>query len=126
VVMGGVIGEQDVKEFDKVPVLGDIPAIGALFRSTSTNRQKTELLLFIEAKVLPPCPEEARAQSYHDFLLGEGYAAGDFLDNPLEFGMYRAGFGSYLPPHSAQEKIFWERLGRKVRKVVTELDDTLQ
>jgi hypothetical protein len=126
VVMGGVIGEQDVKDVSKVPVLGDIPVVGFLFRSKSTSRQKTELLLFIEAQVLPPCPEAARAQSYHNFLLGEGYVAKDFLDNPLEFGMYRAGFGAYLPPHSAEEKIYWERLGRKVRKVCTELDDTFE
>jgi len=126
VVMGGVIGEQDLKNVSKVPILGDIPAVGALFRSKTTSRQKTELLIFIEAQVLPPCPEEARAHSYQDFRLGEGYVAGDFLDNPLERGMNRAGFGAYLPPHSAEEKVFWERLGRKVKKMATQLDDTFE
>jgi hypothetical protein len=126
VVMGGVIGEQDVKDVSKVPVLGDIPVVGFLFRSKSTNRQKTELLIFIEAKVLDPCPDAARMQSYENFWLGGPYVAGEFLDNPLELGMYRAGFGTYLPPTCPAERIYWERLGRKIRKVATSIDDTFE
>ena len=40
--------------------------------------------------------------------------------------MYRAGLGTYLPPHSPQERIFWERMGRRVKKVVTECGDALE
>jgi hypothetical protein len=109
-----------------VPVLGDIPILGALFRSKSTARQKTEILLFIEAEVLDSRPPVARAQSARDFRFGQPYVAGEFLDNPLEFGMYRAGFGTYLPPHSCEEKIFWERLGRKVRTIATTIDDIFE
>ncbi len=58
--------------------------------------------------------------------MGEPYVGGDFLDNPLDRGMYRAGFGTYLPPHSKEERVFWERLGRKVRKAATELDDIFE
>jgi hypothetical protein len=123
VVMAGLIGERDFIEISKVPVIGDIPVVGALFRSTHTGREKTEVLVFIEAQVLDPRPDAARVQSATDFRLGQPFVAGDFLDNPLEFGMYRAGFGPYLPPHSKEENIFWERLGRKVRKAATELDD---
>src|SRR5439155_4293509 len=109
VIIGGLIAEHDTKDISKVPVLGDIPGVGALFRSKTTSRQKTEVLVFIEAQVLDSCPPAARAQSAGDFVLGKAYVTGDFLDNPLERGMYRAGFGTYLPPHSQEERIFWER-----------------
>ena len=71
-------------------------------------------------------PPVARAQSHEDFRLGQPFVEGAYLDNPLEYGMYRAGFGSYLPPHSHQEKIFWERMGRRVKRVATEIDDALE
>src|SRR5205814_1929140 len=86
VVMGGLIGEREVREETRVPVLGDIPVVGALFRSKSTNRQKTEVLVFIEAQVLDPNPETAHGQSAKDFLLGQPHIIGDFLQNPLEEG----------------------------------------
>jgi hypothetical protein len=126
VIMGGLIGDRDVKSVSKVPILGDIPGVGFFFRSKVTNREKSEVLIFIEARVLDPRTERARVQSACDFRLGQAYVAADFLDNPLELGMYRAGFGAYLPPHSADERIFWERLGRKIRKAATELDDMFE
>ncbi len=123
IVLAGLIGEREFKDISKVPLLGDIPIVGALFRSSDTGREKTEVLVFIEAQVLDPRPEEARAQSAADFRLSHPFVAGDLLDNPLEFGLYRAGFGTYLPPHSKEEGIFWERFGRSVRRACTELDD---
>jgi Flp pilus assembly secretin CpaC len=126
VVMAGLIGEREIEDIAKVPVLGDIPVAGYLFRSTLKNRQKTELLIFLEARVLDTRPAAARAQSYEDFRFGQPYVQGHFLDNPLEYGMYRAGFGTYLPPHSFEEKVFWERMGRRVKKVATEVDDAFK
>ena len=126
VVIGGLIGAKDVEEVAKIPVLGDIPVLGAIFRSKATNRQKTELLIFVEARVLDPDPGAARAQAQEDFCFGQPFVSGEFLDNPLEYGMYRAGFGAYLPPHSHEERIFWTRLGRKLRKASTELDDLFE
>lgn len=126
VVMAGLIGENEFEQVAKVPVLGDVPFLGFLFRSKATRRDKTEVLIFLEARVLDPQPEVARAQSHDDFLLGHDYVRAGLLDNPLEYGMYRAGFGSYLPPNSCQERIFWERTGRSVRKIVTHVDDAVQ
>lgn len=126
VVMAGLIGEREVDDSDKVPVLGDIPGIGFMFRSKQTARVKTEVLVFIEAEVLDPNPHVARAESAHDFTLGKAYVQGEFLDNPLEYGMYRVGFGTYLPPCTRGEGVFWERFGRKVRKAHTHVDDAFE
>ncbi|MGI5863424.1 MAG: type II secretion system protein GspD, partial [Myxococcales bacterium] len=47
VVIGGLIQERTVKSVEKTPLLGDIPIVGRLFRSTSTEKMKTNLLLFL-------------------------------------------------------------------------------
>lgn len=126
VVMAGLIGEHDIEEAAKVPILGDVPVVGFLFRSKTTSREKTEILIFVEATVLNSEPEVARAESSNDFILSHPHVMGDLLDSPLEFGMYRAGFGSYLPPTNCQEDIFWERLGRTVRRASTECNDAFK
>jgi len=126
VVMAGLIGRRDQEAVNKVPVLGDIPVVGYLFRSKETARVKTETLIFIEARVLDSDPHRARAESHRDFTLGGDYVRGELLDSPLEYGFYRAGFGTYLPPPSCQERVFWQRLGRKIRKAATEVDDALE
>ena len=51
-VIGGMIQELDEKNVDKVPFLGDLPIIGALFRSTSSSRSKSEMLVMITPKII--------------------------------------------------------------------------
>ncbi len=53
VVIGGLMRDDKEKVEKKVPLLGDLPLVGALFRSTSERVQKTNLLLFITPHVLP-------------------------------------------------------------------------
>lgn len=126
VVMAGLIGEREIEDAAKVPILGDIPVVGFFFRSKAVTRVKTEVLVFVEAQVLDPTPEIARAESSHDFQLAGPYVEGEFLENPLEYGLYRVGFGSYLPPHTHGERMFWERFGRRVRKQHTHIYDALK
>ncbi len=58
IVIGGLIGDQSsVSEF-KVPLLGDIPIVGWLFKSRSTRRQKTNLFVFLTPRVVQT-PDEA-------------------------------------------------------------------
>jgi hypothetical protein len=126
VVMAGLIGNRETQELGKVPVIGDLPVIGFLFRNKVVVRQKTEVLIFIEAKVLDPEPCVARAESANDFVLSQPFVEGELLDNPLEYGFFRVGFGTYLPPHTCGEKIYWERFGRDVRNACTHTDDILK
>ena len=52
VVLGGLV-EDDVQEsVQKVPLLGDIPLLGRLFRSTATSVTKTNLLVFIRPTII--------------------------------------------------------------------------
>jgi general secretion pathway protein D len=52
VVLGGLLQEGMVNDQDKVPVLGDAPFIGNLFRYDSRKRTKTNLMIFLRPTVL--------------------------------------------------------------------------
>lgn len=52
VVLGGIFKHEIKKIVTKVPVLGDIPWLGVLFRSTKNINQKRELLIFVTPKVV--------------------------------------------------------------------------
>lgn len=52
VVLGGVYEFDKSTDLKKVPFLGDIPALGALFRNTKKSDQKAELLIFVTPRIL--------------------------------------------------------------------------
>jgi general secretion pathway protein D len=51
-VLGGLIEDRFVTNQSKVPVLGDIPWLGALFRSESRERRRTNLMVFLRPIVM--------------------------------------------------------------------------
>ncbi len=51
-VLTGIIQETDIDTTYKYPILGDIPLLGALFRSKQTNNDKRELIILVTPKVL--------------------------------------------------------------------------
>jgi type IV pilus assembly protein PilQ len=52
VVLGGIYETERRETVSKVPFLGDIPAIGFLFRSTQMKNDKSELLIFVTPRIL--------------------------------------------------------------------------
>ena len=52
VVIGGIFTQTERTDVNKVPFLGDVPWVGALFRNTTRIANKTELLIFITPKVV--------------------------------------------------------------------------
>ncbi|MCH8069226.1 MAG: type II secretion system protein GspD [Candidatus Marinimicrobia bacterium] len=52
VVIGGLMRETDVITHTKVPILGSIPLIGELFKSTQIKKQKTELVILLTPKIV--------------------------------------------------------------------------
>lgn len=52
IVIGGLMRDAIANKEDKVPVLGDIPILGALFRKTSKNKRKTNLLLILTPYII--------------------------------------------------------------------------
>ena len=51
-VIGGLIDSDESRSLAKIPFLGDIPVLGAFFRSVRTSRTETELMIFLTAHVL--------------------------------------------------------------------------
>jgi general secretion pathway protein D len=52
IVIGGLIGNTQTRVETKVPILGDIPLIGALFRGNRNTERKTNLLIFMTPHVI--------------------------------------------------------------------------
>jgi general secretion pathway protein D len=51
-VLGGLMKDEDTENTKKVPVLGDIPIVGWLFKSKSSEKKKTNLVVFITPKIV--------------------------------------------------------------------------
>lgn len=54
IVLGGLIAENVTKTKDKVPILGDIPFVGRLFRSETSRAQKKNLVIFVTPTIIDP------------------------------------------------------------------------
>lgn len=52
VVIGGIFEQSDRTDVTKVPLLGDVPVIGNLFKTTTKSSNRTELLIFLTPKVV--------------------------------------------------------------------------
>ena len=52
VVIGGIYEQFERNRTDKVPLLGDIPVLGYLFRSTTRTNDRTELLVFLTPRIV--------------------------------------------------------------------------
>jgi type IV pilus assembly protein PilQ len=52
VVLGGVFKNEETNQIQKVPVLGDMPGVGSLFKSTVSTNKKVETLIFITPRIL--------------------------------------------------------------------------
>lgn len=51
-VLGGLMKEDETEQITKVPLLGDIPIIGWLFKSRSSSKQKTNMSIFLTPKII--------------------------------------------------------------------------
>lgn len=76
--IGGLLDDNDRRTLDRIPVLGDIPIIGQLFRSRGRARSRTNLMVFIRPTILRSAAD-ARAMSARRY----NYARGQqLLSNP--------------------------------------------
>ena len=90
IVIGGLIEQTDTLTNSKVPILGDIPAVGRAFRSEGTAQQRTNLMVFIRPTIIrdTDSARAATARSYQyikaeELWRGNGNAT-DSLDTFIE------------------------------------------
>ena len=60
VVIGGLMREDVQKVEDKVPLFGDLPIIGRLFRSSVDQHTKRNLMIFVSARLMKPDGDPVR------------------------------------------------------------------
>jgi general secretion pathway protein D len=76
--IGGLLDDNERRTIEKIPFLGDLPAIGNLFKSKSRSRAKTNLMVFIRPTILRS-PADARAMTERRY----GYIRGmQYSQNP--------------------------------------------
>jgi len=81
IVIGGIMEDRKTSTIRKVPVLGDIPLIGALFRRTIESKGKTELLIFIT-------PHVARQASDLESMSEDELRGPTVVPNAVEPGVF--------------------------------------
>ncbi|HEY9877366.1 MAG TPA: AMIN domain-containing protein [Leptolyngbyaceae cyanobacterium] len=63
-LLSGIIQDADRTTVTKVPILGDLPLLGALFRSTTNSNQRRELIVLLTPEVLDDSDQAAYGYSY--------------------------------------------------------------
>jgi len=63
-ILAGIIQESDRSSVTKVPILGDIPILGALFRSSSTTRQRNEVIVLVTPQILDDSEQAGWGYNY--------------------------------------------------------------
>ena len=76
VVMGGLMREDVQKVEDKVPILGDIPIVGRLFRSSADQHIKRNLIMFVTASLMDPAGQPLIKVDEENKIVPEPSAAG--------------------------------------------------
>ena len=72
IVIGGLIEDSYNMGEDKVPLLGDIPGIGALFRYDTRKRTKTNLMVFLRPQVVRDAAgHQGLTSDRYDYVIGE-------------------------------------------------------
>jgi general secretion pathway protein D len=67
IVLGGLLSEDVARFKDKVPVLGDLPFVGRLFRSESAQTRKKNLVIFVTPRIIDPAGNPAHSEDEMPF-----------------------------------------------------------
>ncbi|MBC6415953.1 MAG: type II secretion system secretin GspD [Bdellovibrionales bacterium] len=70
-VLGGLLSDKKIKNYNKVPLLGDIPFIGWLFQGSDTQIEKTNLLVFITPTIISGTKQKEKGKEILEKKLEE-------------------------------------------------------
>jgi pilus assembly protein CpaC len=104
--IAGMLSDKVRSQVDKVPLLGSIPILGALFRSSAYKREETELMIVITARLaqpvaphqIPPLPtayENSDPGDFNFFLMGWDATSADNPQGPWPGSGGAAGSGGF-------------------------------
>jgi general secretion pathway protein D len=94
IVLGGLIQDSLTDNANKVPVVGDVPVFGSLFRYDTRQHTKTNLMVFLKPTIVRGAAAGAAfTQDRYDYLMGEQRQA-----NPDERPFWKDPSPPSLPP----------------------------
>jgi len=64
-ILSGIIQDQDRTTITKMPILGDLPLIGALFRSTNRNNQRNEVVVLLTPQIMDDSENSSYGYNYN-------------------------------------------------------------
>ncbi len=73
IVISGLVREDKVQQKHKVPLLGDIPVLGGLFRYTSDSVRRTNLLIFVSPHIVTDMAQAREKQEHWESEAGVSY-----------------------------------------------------
>ncbi|WP_316365346.1 type II secretion system secretin GspD [Candidatus Thiodiazotropha sp. CDECU1] len=107
IVLGGLIEEDLQQVEEKVPILGDVPILGALFRSTRTSKVKRNLMVFLRPVVIRDDAVNTQiASEKYNFFRAQQLKMkqqGVNLMSDEETPVLPARFGTLAPPFDDEE-----------------------
>ena len=85
IVIGGIIGQDDTESEAKIPLLGDIPVLGWLFKTKNSSRKKTNMFIFITPRIIKNPADMAGVTAIKtDIIEKDLPQARQLLVNPLD------------------------------------------
>ncbi len=89
IVLGGLMQERNVESVSKVPLLGDVPVIGRLFRTSEVRAVKTNLLLFLTPYIIKDESDfrrifEQKLEERQEFI-EQFYGVNDYSEVSVDF-----------------------------------------
>lgn len=99
-VLAGFLSRDESRNVDKVPGLGDVPVLGRLFKSTRSQRNETELAIFVTPVVVAPDhPDMMRRVAKGQAILGDAFPDEPLINVPVHpASMAPRGSDSYWNP----------------------------
>ncbi|MEH1864910.1 MAG: AMIN domain-containing protein [Nostoc sp.] len=64
-ILSGIIQDQDRTSISKIPILGDLPLIGALFRSTNRSNQRNEVIVLLTPQIMDDSENSSYGYNYN-------------------------------------------------------------
>ena len=117
IVLSGLLSRETSTDIDKVPLLGDLPVLGALFRSKRFQNKETELVVFVTPSVVDShTPELAERVRQAGERLAATMDAPPYLSKPLQPGRDAGRYTS--PPPQAEAMPLPELAGGSLLVVV--------
>ncbi|PZQ61109.1 MAG: type II secretion system protein GspD [Sphingomonas taxi] len=112
-VIGGLLSDEERRTIEKIPLLGDIPVLGNLFKSRAKTRAKSNLMIFIRPTVIRSAAENRRVTEQRYGYLRLQQAAQDPVAEPSIDTLVRDYMGAVppLPPAGNPGSIEDPRVG---------------